>query len=109
MSNPGAHALTPIPTRAVTTASPTKMPSIRTKKATSADRSVTVVAGAPRGDHLQGPRDDVERARNLAGDLAVQRHIHRIWRVHLQTRDAEDPDSPDPAVQPDGGIQGRAN
>src|ERR1700694_3410849 len=76
-SKPGAHVLTPIPASAVRTASPSNIPRTLTEKAMRAFRLSMLVLELRRGDHSEPGRHDLEGARKLPRDLAVQGDVHR--------------------------------
>src|SRR2546422_111693 len=107
-SKPGAHALTAMPADAVMTASPSRMARTRTPKAVNAARLSIVVREGRGRDHAQPTADDVERARDPAGDLAVQRHVHRIGGYHPEARDLQRAKAADRSLDAKRRVQGGA-
>src|SRR5439155_22804685 len=104
MSRRGFNAPTPNPTKAVMTANARKMPRTRMPNVTSAARLLILVPKASRCDHPKPGWHDLEDAREFAGELAVERHVHRIGWPHLQPLNLERENATDADAHANGGI-----
>src|SRR3989442_12578864 len=104
MSRPRLNALTPNPTNAVMIARPRKAPRTRNPNVTSAARLSIVAPEVGRRDHPKPARHDLEDPWEFSGDLAVERHIHRIGWPNLQAGNLERANATDAAANAHGGI-----
>src|SRR2546428_13895061 len=104
MSRPRLNALTPNPTNAVMIARARKAPRTRNPNVTSAARLSIVAPEVGRRDNPKPGRHDLEDPWEFSGDLAVERHIHRIGGTYLQPRHLERANATDATADAHGGV-----
>src|SRR2546428_12106790 len=85
-SKPGAHARTPIPARAVRSASPSRMATTRIAKARRAARLSMLLLEARRRDQPEPGPPDLGLPGNLPSDLTVEGDVHRLRCPATQPR-----------------------
>src|SRR5438093_9517071 len=109
VSRPGRNVVTPNPTNAVITARTVKTPRTRVPNVTSAARLSMVLPEVCWRNHPKPCWDDFEDPGGFFGDLAVERHIHRVGRPNLQPRNLEGANATDAATHAYGRVDRRTD